>query len=454
MLLPWVLPGHQGPYQRRVGVGSALRGAAVPLMGAQGLWGRREQNGAGTQMDLSVTEQAILDGEEGAGAATAMELVVGLGTIFGSQRLIPISSAQVSGVSYKTIGEAGAHWLEEFGADARVRVPTYLNPSGMDSAQWQSMGISQEFHDGQERILKAYARIGVELSQTCTPYQTHRRPHAGEHLAYAESSAVVFVNSVIGARTNREGGPAALAAAIVGRTAEYGFHLPAARAPQVLIEVDSPTVNFALLGNVVGGLVGGKVPYVRLLHPLDDDLPGLRWYRGGRPTEDELKWFGAAAAASGSVAMFHLEGRTPDWQQQSVEGLERITITPQMLASTSTKLTNADKVDLVAIGCPHCSVEELNTIAALLKDHDGPRSGAELWVCTNHENRAAAPEAVEQIERWGKVIVDTCMVVCPIEELHHSTAVPSAKAAKYLRLESFGGQKVFFGNFAEVLHLL
>src|SRR3990172_6779591 len=101
-------------------------------------------------MELSAVEQRILDGEEGEGARTAMDLVVALGTIYGSERLIPISSAQVSGVSYKTIGAAGAQWLEDFGASARVRVPTYLNPSGMDSAQWQAMGISQEFHDGQE----------------------------------------------------------------------------------------------------------------------------------------------------------------------------------------------------------------------------------------------------------------------------------------------------------------
>src|SRR5438094_7766928 len=148
----------------------------------------------------------------------AMQILLALGGLSEAKRLVPITSAHVSGASYKMIGDPGLEFLEDFARDARVAVPTTVNPLGTDLAQWRDLGIPAEFADKQERIARAYGSMGVRPSFTCTPYLVGARPAFGEHVAWAESNAVCFANSVLGARTNREGGPSALAAAIDGAT--------------------------------------------------------------------------------------------------------------------------------------------------------------------------------------------------------------------------------------------
>ena len=151
-------------------------------------------------MELTREEEGILGGREGETRQRMMELLVGLGRVFSASRLIPVASAQVSGASYKTIGRWGLEWLESL--DARVTVPTILNPVGMDRERWREAGITPGFAENQEKVLAAYRRLGVRLECTCTPYEL-LPTRFGEHLAWAESSAVAYANSVIGARTNR-----------------------------------------------------------------------------------------------------------------------------------------------------------------------------------------------------------------------------------------------------------
>ena len=160
----------------------------------------------------------MLSGEQGETAAKAMEILVALGKIFDAERMVLIKSAQISGVSLETVGEAGIEFLEEFAKDGRVRVPSYMNPCGMDLERWREIGFSEEFAKKQLRIIDAYKKMGVELSLTCTPYLIGVIPKRSEHIAWSESSAVIFANSVLGARTNRESGISALASAIAGRT--------------------------------------------------------------------------------------------------------------------------------------------------------------------------------------------------------------------------------------------
>ena len=180
-------------------------------------------------MELTREEEAILGGSGGETRQRMMELLVGLGRVFGASRLVPVASAQVSGASYKTIGRWGLAWLESL--DATASVPAILNPVGMDRERWQEAGIPPDFAENQERVLAVFRRLGLRLECTCTPYEV-LTTRFGEHLAWAESSAVAYANSAIGARTNREGGPAALAAAIIGKTPCYGLHLDRNRAPQ------------------------------------------------------------------------------------------------------------------------------------------------------------------------------------------------------------------------------
>src|SRR5205823_5447891 len=160
-----------------------------------------------------------------------MQILLALGGLSEAKRLVPITSAHVSGASYKMIGDPGLEFLEDAARDARVVIPTTVNPLGTDLQQWQDLGIPPEFAAKQERIAAAYERMGVRPTYSCTPYHLGTRPALGEHIAWAESNAVCFANSVLGARTNRESGPSALAAAIVGATPEYGLHLDEGRRP-------------------------------------------------------------------------------------------------------------------------------------------------------------------------------------------------------------------------------
>ena len=214
-------------------------------------------------MHLLPEEEQVLAGEYGETRQKMMEILVALGKVFGAARLVPVRSAQVSGASYKTIGDAGIEWLS--GLEARVSVPTVLNPVGMDRISWREMGIPPDFARKQEEVIAAYSRLGVRLECTCTPYYIYQT-RFGEHLAWSESSAVSFANSVIGARTNREGGPGALAAAIIGKTPEYGLHLVEERRPQVHIRVegDGPHDDIAFygaLGFLAGKLAGNRIPF-------------------------------------------------------------------------------------------------------------------------------------------------------------------------------------------------
>lgn len=189
-------------------------------------------------MHLTRQEEAVLAGETGQGKRKALELLVALGDIYNAERLVPIASAQVSGASFKTVGDAGIKWLEDFSKAAKVSVRATVNPLGLDMRRWKSMGVDAEFHSKQDRIVSAYKAMGLEPLYTCTPYLAGNRPRAGQHLAWAESSATVFANSYLGARTNREGGPSALAAAIIGKTPEYGLHLDENRTPRVRIDLE------------------------------------------------------------------------------------------------------------------------------------------------------------------------------------------------------------------------
>src|SRR5512136_1697866 len=249
-------------------------------------------------MYLDADDEIILAGEKGETRQRMMELLVALGKVFSADRLVKIKSAQVSGASYKTIGEYGLAWLSSL--NASVAVPAVLNPIGMPRGRWQEMGIDPEFAEKQQAVISAYERLGVNLECTCTPYYLHKTSF-GDHLAWSESSAVSYANSVIGARTNREGGPSALAAALIGKTPCYGLHLGENRRPQVVIDVQIATrdwtiADYGALGFHAGKLVGNRIPY----------------FTGIRPERDHLKALGAAMAATGAVALYHVDGVTPE----------------------------------------------------------------------------------------------------------------------------------------------
>jgi len=386
-------------------------------------------------MFLTEDEEAMLAGDKGEGVRTAMELLVALGDIYEAKRLLPIASAHLSGVSYKTIGEGGIEFLERLSKDAKVTVPTTLNPAGMDRQRWKEMGISPRFADRQLHIIDRYERLGVTTDCSCTPYLGTNVPRKGEVLAWAESNALSFANSVIGARTNREGGPGALAAAIVGRTPEYGLHLDENRAPAAVIDVELGSVDYSLLGQAVGPVVGGRVPY----------------FRGIRPTIDQLKTLSAAMAAAGSVGMFHVEGVTPEAAGRDLSGLERIGIGDAEIEAARQRVDTGKDPELIALGCPHLSVEEIRGLAAKLKGRKR-KGDAEVWFCTSRCTVSKCPREVEILSRFGKVVCDTCMVVTPIEERFSTTATDSGKACSYL--PTLCSQKVVYRTTDGLLEMI
>lgn len=366
-------------------------------------------------MFLNREEENVLSGEKGEGLRTAMELLVALGDIYEAKDLVPITSAHLSGVSYKTIGEGGIEFLERLARDAKVCVPTTLNPAGMDRQKWKDMGISPRFADRQLHIIDQYERLGVTTDCSCTPYLTTNVPKKGQTLAWAESNALSFANSVIGARTNREGGPGALAAAIVGKTPRYGLHLDENRGPSMVIEVNLKKVDYSLLGQAVGSSVGGKVPYFRGIHP----------------TVDQLKTLAAAMAAAGSVALFHVEGVTPEAGEQDLRGLERMAVGEGDIEAARNKLDTGKDPELIALGCPHLSVDEVRDLASRLRGKRR-KGDAEVWFCTSRCVAGKCPREMEVLSKFGHVVCDTCMVVTPIEERFHTTATNSGKACNYL----------------------
>jgi predicted aconitase len=377
-------------------------------------------------MHLSRDEENICRGERGESLRKMMEILVALGDIYGADRLIQVRSVQIAGVSFKNIGEAGLEWISDL--QGHVVVPSILNPAGMDLCRWKEMGIDGDFAAHQMQVVQAYERLGVTLDCTCTPYQIYDRlASRGDHLAWSESSAVSYANSVIGAKTNREGGPSALASALIGKTPRYGYHLDENRIPTHLITVDAKLqgADYGALGILAGRAVKDGTPLFRLKT---------------RPSQDELKALGAAMAASGSVALYYVENVTPSPPEQGGPG-ETIKFGRKEIDEVYEQ-HHANDAELVALGCPHCSVPELERVAELL---DGRSIQKELWICTAKKTAQMYPELVEKIEQSGaKVLCDTCMVVSPASGLYKKIMVNSGKALMYL--PGLCGVKAAFGN--------
>lgn len=370
-------------------------------------------------MELTTQQKKMLDGKEGNAAQKSMEILCALGEIYGAKRLIPVSSVQVAGVSYDNLGDAGLEYLAELAKDGKVKALTTLNPAGMDLREWQKLGISDEFAEKQLKVVEAFGKMGVITSCTCTPYLVGNLPRFGEHVAWSESSAVAFCNSVIGARTNREGGPSALAAALTGFTPEYGMHLDENRQAQIEVKVERKpkgTEEFGALGEAIGKKIGNKIPLIT----------GIK-----QASMEELKSFSASIATYGGTALFHIKNITPNRTKRPKEKIE---ITKDDLVAATKEMTDeAEEVDLVGLGCPHASIREIAEIAKML---EGKKVKAEFWICTARTTKEMADQMgyTKVIEDAGaKIAADTCMVVAPIAGKFKVMATDSAKGCYYGR---------------------
>jgi predicted aconitase len=411
-----------------------------------------------SNMNLTDEEQAMLAGASGPGVQKAMEILTALGRIYGAEDLVPVTSVQVAGVSYKNLGDAGLEFLADWAQQgARVRVPTTLNPAGLDLERWQTLGFDADFAAKQARVIQAFVAMGIRPTCTCTPYYVGNSPGHGDHIAWSESSAVSFANSVLGARTNREGGPSALAAAIAGRTARYGLHLPHNRRAQLVADIRCPVTSpsdFGALGALVGKIARNRVVYFKFRVPSvasvasEVSAESREAQAGAQPPQHSaLKSLGAAMAASGAVALYHVEGVTPEADQPGIIAPGAEVLVVESLADGHAMLDSdgGDDIDLVWIGCPHASPAELAQVVELLA---GRPMRARLWVTMAREARVEAERAgaVAALEALGgQVVADTCLVVAPIKDMgFRRMATPSGKGAYYASSQS--GLAVRYGS--------
>lgn len=403
-------------------------------------------------MHLTREENEMLAGKHGFPAQKSMKMLIGLGECYDAEKMIPVTSAHLL-YSLTELGKGGVRFLQDMAnRGGKFIINTHTNPLSFDPWLWKDFGISEEYAREQMALTSTIAKMGAFLSHTCTPYLIGHVPLMREHAAWSESSAIVFANSILGARTNREGGPSALSAAIAGRVPEYGYHLDQNRCGDLKIVVtarlESPH-DYGTLGYFTGKIVGDKVP-VFIGIP-----PNVSW--------DALKLLGAAAATSGSVALYHVVGVTPEaptqeaaFGRKKIRGWQTLEFGERELRETEESLSKAttSEIDLVVFGCPHASITELGEIARLLS---GKRlkSGVEVWIATSRVVKTYAEMMgyINIIEASGaKVICDACPVAMSRELLKdmrpRTVATNSAKLTYYIAMYAAKGQDVlpYYGS--------
>jgi len=361
---------------------------------------------------LSPEEQAIAAGRDGAGMA--MRIVTESARLLGAPRLIPIASTHIDGALYH--GDSGTLFAERLvEGGAKVAVRSTLNVGALDLMGCSRIRLEEPQRGMARRMMEAYRKLGCEQSWTCAPYQAGHRPALGSDVAWGESNAVVFCNSVLGARTNRYGDFLDIACAIVGRAPDYGLHRPENRRAQLVFDVSGLSSSFLaseiawpVLGSLYGREVGNAIGVVT----------GI----SSHPGEDALKAFGAAAASSGAVGLFHIAGVTPEAPDVETilagpEPESAIRVTPEMAARARAGLSTAaatKTIDAVAIGSPHLSHAEFESLERLIA---GRRLTVPIYACTGRHALALLERdgRRKRLEASGVIIVaDTCVVVTPI----------------------------------------
>jgi predicted aconitase/predicted aconitase with swiveling domain len=365
-------------------------------------------------LTLTADEQAVAAGRDGEGAAMALRIVAESARLLGAPRLIPIASAHIDGALYH--GDSGTLFAERLvEGGARVAVRSTLNVGALDLTGCAHVRLEEPRRSMARRMMEAYRALGCEPSWTCAPYQAGHRPERGADVAWGESNAVVFCNSVLGARTNRYGDFLDIACAIAGKAPDTGLHRSENRIATVVFDVSALPAAFLASGiawPILGSLYGREI----------GDAVGVVTGVADHPGEDALKAFGAATASSGAVGLFHMAGVTPEAPDAATAlGGNRpaatIAVTPDMVRDAQRRLSTAritDRIDAVAIGSPHLSADEFAELHRLVA---GRGLVLPFYACTGRHALSHIQEngIHKSLEGSGVTIVaDTCVVVTPI----------------------------------------
>lgn len=381
-------------------------------------------------LTLSANDRAQLAGARGPAAQMAMRIIVRMAEVCGAGSLMDITGAHIDSALFQ--GDATLEFAERLAnLGAKVVVPTTLNVSGVDEHGWREWATPPEWAEKARRQMVAYQSMGAAPTWTCAPYQTEWKPKFGQQIAWGESNAICFANSVIGARTERYPDLMDICAAITGRVPAIGLHLIENRAGQILMRlVDVPLRAqeddefYPVLGHLIGKIAQDRIPVVE----------GIV----AAPVEDQLKALCAATASSGAVALIHIVGVTPEasTREAAFQGRapERIVeVTMESLREARRELTTAggEKLDLVVLGSPHFSLAEFKKLAPLIEGKQRHRD-VQFLVTSSRLMSELADKAgyLEPLRQFGgKVTVDTCILTTPM--LHPEIKTLMTNSAKY-----------------------
>ena len=397
-------------------------------------------------LDLTSHDRALLEGAHGAGARMAMRIMVRMAEVYGAGSLMDITAAHIDSALY--MGDATLEYAERLAQmGARVAVPATLNVSGVDEHGWSEWAVPVEWAEKARRQMAAYRHMGCLPTWTCAPYQTEHRPVFGQQIAWGESNAIAFANSVIGARTERYPDLLDICAAITGRVPAAGLHLTHNRAGHILIRLPALPDGlqdddsfYPVLGHLMGEVAGDRIPVVE----------GLR----ARPTEDQLKALCAAAASSGAVALFHIVGVTPEaatveaaFQGRAPSQVVYATLERLRAARDALSTHDGAELDMVVLGSPHFSLAEFRQLAPLvagLRRHPD----VQFLVTTSRVMADLAERAglLESLREFGgQLTVDTCILTTPM--LRPEVKLLMTNSAKYAYYApGLLGARVAFGG--------
>lgn len=368
---------------------------------------------------LSVKDQAMLTGQYGEAARLAMSIIVRMTGVLEVDELMDVTQSHIDGCGL--MSDASLEFAETMRRlGGKVAVPTTLNMIPLDLRNWQKQGVPEEFAHKALRMAQAYIDMGCIPTWTCAPYQVYQAPRFGQQVAWGESNAITYANSVLGARTNRYADFFDLCAAITGRVPKHGLHLAENRKGQVLIQlVAIPEILFTddtfypVLGHLVGHIAQERIPVIDGLHT--------------EITSDQFKAFGAAAASSGAVGMYHIVGITPEaptleaaFQGAAPEQIVEIHLSDLMdaRADLSTTQENAIPLDAVLLGCPHFSFEEFHQLAGWIEASQAPlHPHVRLIILTNQVAYGLLERSndLQTIASFGaEIVFDTCVFHSPI----------------------------------------
>lgn len=397
-------------------------------------------------MHLDSAQERMLRGDTGEARQFAMEIASKVGDAVGADELVPIRSAHVL-AHYSSLHDAGVDVLERFAASGgKFAVPTSVDPASIDLQNWKSFGIPEDYARQQFRLCDAYARMGGMRCWTCVQYQVCNFPKAGDTLAWAESSAVVFANSVLGCRSNKITAGMDVACAVLGLTPRFGMLLEENRRAAVAFRLgpkELTDLDYRSIGYFIGKNAGSRVPVLAGLPP--------------SVTSDQIKHLGAGAAAAGPVTMIHYPGITPGSRsvQEATGGnrVEEVEITRSDLGDVEDDLNQISGLpDLVAFGVPHLSVNELGELARMLEGRR-VKEGVSMYAYTSSQafdmaERSGITEAIE--EAGARISHSTDAEISPLKALGFRTVLTnSAKLAEIVSSE--GEIKLGYASQKEII---